>query len=160
MNTFLLPFAFSTMVGAPHPKESEEVLEQRTLQAVEYLNSCPNPNISSASENSKVAYDHLYGRLRGKSCRQNREGPNRKLSKAQEASICAFYDVLDIIGLSPRLHMVERSANAILAENHSGSLPVPVVSEHLATPSSKAPPGVFQASPKSHRPQQSARPRC
>jgi hypothetical protein len=69
------------MVGSPYPKESEAVLEGHTLQADDYLKSCPNSNIAFASEKFKVPNDCHYGRLKGKTSCRNHEGPNRKMSK-------------------------------------------------------------------------------
>ncbi len=110
-------------------KAPDEILKKRTLEAVAFLKASSIPNIALASEKFDVPYDHLHGCINRKSCRHNREGPNGKLIKAQGNSLCAFFEILDNLGLSPRLSLVENSANKILVENYSGLAPCPTVGD-------------------------------
>ncbi len=82
----------TTAIEQNPEKEPDEIREKRTLEAVAFLKASSIPNVALASEKLNVPYDRLHGRMNSKSCRHDRKGRNRKLSKAQENSLCAYFN--------------------------------------------------------------------
>ncbi len=110
-------------------KLPDQEVEEHVRKVVAYLKILQNPKIKIVAEECGAPYPRVYHRYNGRMSRYDRERPNRQLSPAQEASLCQTFDLLDNIGLSPRLSLVERSANELLAKGFTGRSITPTVSE-------------------------------
>jgi hypothetical protein len=108
---------------------SGQEVKDHISKVVAHLKTIESPNIKAVADSCGAPYSRVYHRFHGRVSRYDREGPNQHLSVAQEESLCPFFNLLDDLGLSPRLTLVARSANELLAKNHAGPGAAPVISE-------------------------------
>ncbi len=85
--------------------------------------------IKAIANDCGASYPRVYYCCHGRLSQYNREGPNRHVSPAQEESLCKFFKIVDNLGRSPRLSLVARSANELLAQGHLREETSPKVSD-------------------------------
>ncbi|KAF8428987.1 hypothetical protein EV426DRAFT_583181 [Tirmania nivea] len=78
--------------------ERYDVIKARIQQAIEYLSTIENPNISAVAREFFVPRRRLQDRYNGIPSRNERLASNRKLTEAEELAVCKYIDRLDKMG--------------------------------------------------------------
>jgi hypothetical protein len=104
-------------------------IEDHICNVVAYLKTLDNPNIKLIATECGAPYPRVYHCYHGRTSRYERDGPNRQLTKAKEVALCRIFNLLDNISLSPRLSLIARSANDLLAQSPTGITSPPTVRE-------------------------------
>jgi hypothetical protein len=98
--------------------DSQEI-ESRIEDALDWLSRQPKRYLPRAATLFKVPYARLYARKNGRPSRYGRDGPNKRLSKQEEGTLCAFIYRLDRMYLPPTLEIITAYANWILRQRYA-----------------------------------------
>jgi len=97
-------------------------------QALHKLHDCEKPSIVAMAREFQVLVTRLRARWDGRPSKQDRPGPNKRLTDDQELAICLYLRHLDTIGIPARFSMVTSCANSILKRDHlDPTIPPPTV---------------------------------
>jgi len=94
--------------------ESYAETKARIEQALHRFCDCEKSNIAAMAREFQVPVTRLRARWNRRPSKQDRPGPNKKLTDDQELAVCLYLWRLHTIGTSARFPMVTSCANSIL----------------------------------------------
>jgi hypothetical protein len=100
-------------------------IKDRIAQAVEYVTDFPNANIAKTTRDFDVPSNRLRYRLKTGNSRISAGRQNKKLSPAQEFTLCYFLDRLDTTGFPARISFIRSFINNLLRSNYINSITDP-----------------------------------
>lgn len=116
----------------PSPHESYADTEMRIQAIITELSGKPKPNIKWHADFYGLPYTRLLARWNGRPSKMDLIPGNRKLNQEQDSALYSHLQRLDEIGISPLLTDIEKYANSILRQYHTGPTPAPTVGEGWA----------------------------
>ena len=103
--------------------EPYQVTESRIKQVIDILSDRgdDNLNLAAAAREFRVPVGRfkLRARWAGQQSKQERPGPNKRLSEDEEIAVCLYLDRLEAIGTAARKQMITGCANDILRHYHA-----------------------------------------
>ena len=90
--------------------ESYQNIEESIQEAIEFHDTCENPNIAQIARNYAVPYQRLRARITGRPSRSERRPVNKYLSEAAENALCQFIQGLDKMCLNATLPLIAGAA--------------------------------------------------
>jgi hypothetical protein len=99
--------------------ETYAAVEARIQQALQAIGDMEKPNIAAVVREFNLPESRFRARLKGRQSRNQREGPNKKLTPDEELALCQYLNRLDEIGIPPRSQHIGSYANSILAQTTS-----------------------------------------
>jgi hypothetical protein len=110
---------------------SNEEIEKRILQALDYVSSDSKINFSQLARDFRVPYQRLRARANGRKSLHQTAAKNFKLTLEQDSAIEAYIKRLDQLNICARPMMVVACANSLLrlANRKSAEGPPPTVNQ-------------------------------
>ena len=93
--------------------EPYQVTESRIKQVIDILSDRgdDNLNLAAAAREFRVPVGRLRARWAGQQSKQERPGPNKRLSEDEEIAVCLYLDRLEAICAAARVQMITGCAN-------------------------------------------------
>jgi len=86
--------------------ESYQNIEESIQEAIEFHNTCENPNIAQIARNYTVPYQRLRAKITGRPLHSKRRPVNKYLSETTENALCQFIQGLNKIYLNTTLPLI------------------------------------------------------
>jgi len=81
--------------------EDYSIIEAQIEEANSEIKNEKKLNIAALAHKYALSEQRLCARLKGRISKQQREAPNRKLTRDQELGLCEYLDGLDELGIPP-----------------------------------------------------------